>query len=98
MASPLDFLGRLLMAAPKKRTSLHKRRIRAAGQVANRGPKLKKDIYLCPVCERFAQPHRVCEREDCKPNFRARFAPPQQPEPLSTPSAPSRPCLAPAAD
>ena len=73
MASPLDLLGRLLMAAPKKRTSLHKRRIRAAGQVENRGPKLKKDIYMCPVCERMRAPHLVCGREDCSTYFKHKW-------------------------
>ncbi|KAL3929173.1 MAG: hypothetical protein SGPRY_002072 [Prymnesium sp.] len=58
--------------APKKRTSYTKKRIRRAGQLAVKGPKLKEALYMCPVCERMKAPHRVCEREDCKPYFKHR--------------------------
>uniref|UniRef100_A0A7S0J1V0 Large ribosomal subunit protein bL32m n=1 Tax=Calcidiscus leptoporus TaxID=127549 RepID=A0A7S0J1V0_9EUKA len=63
----------LLMAAPKKRTSYTRKRVRQAGQIAMRAPKLKPHLSMCPVCERMRAPHRVCEREDCKTYFKHRW-------------------------
>ena len=62
----------LLLAVQKKRTSYTGKRIRRAGQLRMRGPKLQAHVSMCPVCERMRQPHRVCEREDCSTYFKHR--------------------------
>lgn len=73
-ASPLEgWLGLLLMAVPKKRTSYTRKRVRRAGQLATRGPKLQAHMNMCPVCERMRAPHRVCDREDCRTYFKHRW-------------------------
>ena len=63
----------LLMAAPKKRTTYRRKRVRRAGQLAQKGPHHKEHVYMCPVCERMRVPHRVCDREDCQTYFRHRW-------------------------
>jgi len=67
-----SWLGHLWMAVPKKRTSRKVTRLRRAGQAAQKAPKLKSNMYMCPVCERMRVPHRVCAREDCSTYFRNR--------------------------
>jgi len=70
----LDWLsGILLMAAPKKRTSYTRKRTRQAGIQRIRGPHLKSHMYMCPVCERMREPHKVCGREDCQTYFKHRW-------------------------
>ena len=71
--SPPWLSGLLLMAAPKKRTSYRVKRVRQAGQIATRGPKLQPHLYMCPVCERMRDTHRVCDRQDCMTYFRHRW-------------------------
>lgn len=63
----------LLMAAPKRRTSYSRKRIRQNAQILMRGPKLQDHLSICPVCERTRAPHRVCDREDCKTYFKHRW-------------------------
>ena len=62
--------GLLRMAVPKKRTSYTRKRVRQAGQQIARGPQRQNHMYMCPVCERFRLPHRVCGREDCQTYFK----------------------------
>jgi ribosomal protein L32 len=75
MLAPLAdlFDGFLWMAVPKKKLSYTRKRVRQAGQRANRGPFEKSHMTLCPVCERMRAPHRVCDREDCKTYFKHRW-------------------------
>lgn len=63
----------LVMAAPKKKLSYQRQRVRRSGQLALAGPKPQSHMYMCPVCERMRATHRVCEREDCKAYFRHRW-------------------------
>ena len=67
------FNGILLMAAPKKKTSYMRKRIRQAGLYRNRGPHMQSHVSMCPVCERMRMPHRVCDREDCETYFKHRW-------------------------
>jgi ribosomal protein L32 len=70
---PVGLFDGLLLAVQKKRTSYTRKRIRQAGKVAARGPKLQETFNMCPVCERMRQPHRVCDREDCSTMMRSRW-------------------------
>ena len=70
---PVGLFDGLLLAVQKKRTSYTRKRIRQAGKVAERGPKLQETFNMCPVCERMRQPHRVCERQDCTTYMRNRW-------------------------
>ena len=67
------FDGFLLMAAPKKRTSYTRKRVRQAGTQKIRGPFLQDHMRMCPVCERMRVPHRICDREDCQTYFKNRW-------------------------
>lgn len=60
----------LRMAVPKRRVTRRTVRIRQAGYQKARGPQHKSHMYMCPVCERFRLPHRVCGREDCQTYFK----------------------------
>lgn len=70
---PVGLFDGLWLAVQKKRTSYTRKRIRQAGKVAARGPKLQETFNMCPVCERMRQPHRVCDREDCSTMMRSRW-------------------------
>lgn len=61
--TPLGALA--LFAVPKKRVSKSRIRIRRAGQLAQRGPRLVTNAYSCPACGEQKLPHRVCGRPDC---------------------------------
>ena len=63
----------LLMAAPKKRRSYTRNRVRRHGQQEARGPHLKGHMYMCPVCERMRAPHRVCGSEHCQTYWKHRW-------------------------